>query len=58
MGECVAGMSSSVNSDVRRYFRRRYSQISVEMGSGEGVEGTVYFPKASVGPGFFHVLSV
>jgi len=45
LGDCDAGMISSVNSDVRRNFRRRYSQFSAEMtdpnwgGCGESGEG-------------------
>ena len=45
VGVDVAGMISSVNSDVRRNFRRRYSQFSAEMtdpnwgGCGESGEG-------------------
>ena len=48
----VSGMISSVNSDVRTNLRRRYYQLEFLMS-----EDTVYFPKASFGPGFFHALS-
>ena len=60
LGDCDAGMISSVNSDFRRNVRRRYRQISSWMaGRVAGDWGiTVYFPNASVGPGFFQVLSV
>jgi hypothetical protein len=46
------GIISSVNSDVRKNLRRRYSQLQSQ------AKRTVYFPKASEGPGFFQELSV
>jgi hypothetical protein len=49
----TTGMISSVNSDLRTNFRRRFKIRRLHDG-----RRTVYLPKASVGPGFFQLLSL